>query len=234
MKLYLAIGLLAITSFAQAKTVWSDFSVSLLKGSDYEVGDNDRKVMTFEYTSGNSWGGQFLFIDRLESSNGDNETYGEWSPKIKISEFDAGFIKNAYLAGTVEMGAFSGASGFTNSFTNYLVGFGTDLNIPNFSYASLSLYHRNNDQGDNGYQATVVWGLPIGPLFYDGFMDLATSTDTNETSMNLTSQLKYDIAPHVGLDSKLYLGIEYVYWQNKFGIDGVDEKNVNLLVKYHF
>jgi nucleoside-specific outer membrane channel protein Tsx len=98
----------------------------------------------------------------------------------------------------------------------------------------VNFYHRNNDQGDNNYQTTLVWGLPLGPLYYDGFIDYATSNDNKSTSMNFTSQLKYDLAPFLGISSKLYLGLEYVYWQNKFGIDGVDEKNANLLVKYHF
>ena len=234
MKFQLAFILLIVSNFLQAKTIWSDFSVSLLKGNKYEVGDSNRKVVTFEYTSGNTWGGQFLFFDRLESSNGDNETYGEWSPKIIVSELDAGIIKNLYLSSTIEAGVFSGTNGFSNSFTNYLVGVGSDLNIPKFSYASVNFYHRNNEQSDNGYQMTFVWGVPIGPLFYDGFMDLAMSTSDNETSMNITSQLKYDISQHLNLDSKLYVGVEYVYWQNKFGIEGIDEKNVNLLLKYHF
>jgi len=47
--------------------------------------------------------------------------------------------------------------------------------------------------------------------------------------------------------NKLYLGVEYVYWDNKFGIrDGSllfkgakrcwdsDERNLNVLVQYHF
>ena len=52
--------------------------------------------------------------------------------------------------------------------------------------------------------------------------------------MNLTSQLKYNLAEHLNLKTNFFVGFEYVYWQNKFGIDGVDEKNLNLLAKYHF
>ncbi|MFT5852739.1 MAG: hypothetical protein ACI87J_002718, partial [Colwellia sp.] len=51
---------------------------------------------------------------------------------------------------------------------------------------------------------------------------------------NFTSQLKYNLASILDLDTKLYVGVEYAYWVNKFGIDGVDENNINLLVKYHF
>jgi nucleoside-specific outer membrane channel protein Tsx len=217
---------------AQAKTIWSDFSLSYLNGSSYEAGDTDREVYTFEHVSGTTWGSTFLFFDRLEFSNGDNETYGEFTPRIRISELD-GFIKNVYAVPSMEMGVFN-SPGFSNSFTNYLYGVGVDLAVPHFDFFQASAFYRNNEFGDNNYQLTLVWGLPLGPLYYDGFMDWTTSTDQAESSMNLTSQLKYDVAPHIGLDSKLFVGIEYVFWNNKFGIDGIDERNVNLLVKFHF
>ncbi|MBL4941945.1 MAG: nucleoside-binding protein [Colwellia sp.] len=235
-KLATALLLTLAASTTQAKTFWSDFSVTYLNGSNYEVGDSSRQVLTFEHATGTSWGGSFLFFDRLESDNGDLETYGEWSPRIKITEFEKdSFVKSISASGTIEMGTNFGAATFSGfGFTNYLLGIGTDLNVPGFSYFKADVYARSNDLGDNNAQLTVVWGIPIGPLYYDGFMDYATSTDTSEASMNLTSQLKYDMASHLGLDSKLFVGIEYVLWLNKFGIDGVDENNLNLLVKYHF
>ncbi len=217
-----------------ANTLWSDYSVSYLQGSHYEVGDENRQVLTYEYTSGTSWGDNFMFFDYLDSDNGDVELYGEFSPRIKITELKSELVTSLYLATTIEMGSFSGASGFTSSLSNYLIGFGMDVNVPGFNYFKVNIYHRNNDSSDNNYQTTLVWGLPLGPLYYDGFIDYATSTDNNATSINFTSQLKYDLAPLLGLTSKFYLGVEYVYWQSKFGIDGADEKNANLLIKYHF
>lgn len=219
---------------AHAKTNWSDFSLSLLKGTNYEVGDSDRSVFTFEHVAGTSWGDSFLFVDRLESSNNDTETYAEWQPRLKITDLKNDYVTAIYLAGMVEMDSFSGSNNFGVGFTNYLAGFGSDLKIPGFDYFQVNAYHRNNEFGDNNYQTTLVWGLPLGPLYFDGFIDYASSNDELATSFNMTSQLKYDLAPHFGLTSKLYLGVEYVHWNNKFGIDGLDERNVNLLVKYHF
>ncbi|MBL4909174.1 MAG: nucleoside-binding protein [Alteromonadaceae bacterium] len=217
-----------------AKTLWSDYSVTFLRGNNYEIGDSNRYVGTIEYASGTTWGDNFMFIDRLVSDNGDNEIYGEFSPRFKISSVDNDFFKNIYVATTIEMENFSASSGFSNSFTNYLVGVGTDLKIPHFNYFQLNFYRRNNELDKANYQMTLAWGIPLGSLYYDGFLDYATSTDIAKATLNFTSQLKYDIAPIIGLTSKLYVGIEYVYWQNKFGIDGVDEKNINLLIKYHF
>lgn len=206
-----------------AKTLWSDFSVSYLKGGDYEVGDPNQEVITFEYVNGSTWGDTFLFFDRLMAENGDVETYGEFSPRFQLKELD-GVMKKVYLATTVEMGPG----------TNYLVGLGTDLDIPYFSFFQLNIYHRNNAFGENNAQATIAWSIPLGPLDYSGFMDYATSTDASDTSINITSQLGYNIAPHFNLENKFLLGIEYVYWNSKYGIEGVDERNINLLAKYHF
>ena len=228
-KIFAGLVLAASVSSVNAKTIWSDYSVTYLNGSNYEVGDSDREVITFEYASGTSWGDTFMFFDRLKSDNGDLETYGEFSPRIKLMELD-GFVKNVYFAPSVE---------FAEHATNYLFGIGTDLAIPHFTYFQLNFYQRNNDEGDNSYQTTIVWSLPLGPLTYDGFIDHATGYTVGHnfeaaTQTNITSQLKYDIAPHIGYDNKFYLGVEYVYWNNKFGIDGVDERNVNLLAKFHF
>jgi len=226
----LLITLLCVSSItAQAKTLWSDFSVSYLKGNDYEVGDKSRDVATFEYANGTTWGDTFMFFDRLESANGYIETYGEFSPRIRIKEFGDSFIKSVYFAPSVEVGPQ----------TNYLVGVGVDLNISGFDFFQVNSYLRNNGDGDRSEQLTLVWGLPIGPLYYDGFMDYATGVNNTlfgdtEAQMNFTSQLKYNVAPMLDLETKLYVGVEYVYWNNKFGIKDIDERNVNLLVKYHF
>lgn len=223
-----AATLLASISSVSAKTIWSDFSVTGLTGSDYELGDNSREVLSFEHTAGTTWGDSFMFFDRLTSSDGSVETYGEFTARIKLTEFD-GVFKNLYVVPSMEMGPGN----------NYLLGLGTDINTSIFDFATLTLFARDNNDGDASMQATFVWGMPVGPLYYDGFIDLATGVDNTqfgdtEMQMNFTSQLKYDLGPMFQLENKLFVGIEYVFWNNKFGVDGIDERNMNLLVKMHF
>lgn len=225
---------LLLSTSVPAKMLYSDFSVSYLNGNNYEVGDNKRQIVTFEHVAGTSWGDSFSFIDRLESSNGDKEIYGEFSPRFKITDFQNSPIKALYVATTIEYGNFSSHDGYGTSLTNYLYGVGAGLNVPYFDYFNINMYYRNNEHGGNSYQTTLTWGLPLGPLYYDGFVDYATARDTGDAQMNLTSQLKYDLGPALNLDTRFYVGIEYVYWINKFGIDGVDENNLNFLLKYHF
>lgn len=225
MKYFTALFCSIITNHCFAETLWSDFSASLLKGNHYQVGDNNRTVFTFEHAAGYSWGDSFLFIDRLQSNNGNKETYAEIAPRFQLSGYQNRLIKNIYLATTIEIG---------DSFTHYLYGVGTQLKIPNFKYFNINLYHRNNNSGDNSQQITLTWALPINQLLYDGFIDFVPSSDDKSTSLNFTSQLKYNLAEHFNLNTKLYVGVEYNYWFNKFGIEGIDEKNLNLLFKYHF
>ncbi|SEK71122.1 Nucleoside-specific outer membrane channel protein Tsx [Colwellia chukchiensis] len=220
------LALITITSFnGIAQTLWSDSSATFLRGNHYEVGDNSRTVFTFEHAGGYSWGDSFLFIDRLHSDNGDKETYAEIAPRFQISAYKNQFFENIYIATTAEIG---------DNFTHYLVGLGTSLNLPNFNYFNVNIYHRNNDSAKSNQQVTVTWALPLGPLVYDGFMDYVIAKGDQHSNMNFTSQLKYNLGQHLNLKTKLFVGVEYAFWLNKFGIDGVDEKNLNLLVKYHF
>ena len=70
---------------------------------------------------------------------------------------------------------------------------------------------------------------------YDGFLDYTSGiSGVGPANMNFTSQLKWNLAPYFDLSAPFYVGVEYVYWRNKFYIDGVNEKNPNLLIKWHF
>jgi len=213
-----------------AETHWSSPSLTYLKGSNYELGDNDQQIFTFEYASSSTWGDMFLFMDRIEASNGENSTYSEISPHIHMLAFNFGFVENLYFAPAAEFGPE----------TNWLTGLGTDLIIPYFQYAKLSLYHKNNGDGDNSAQLTLSWAIPLDQnVLIDGFIDVMGSYQKNNgstyaSSLNATSQIKYNLSGYLGLDTPLYVGIEYVHWNSKYGVAGVDERNVNALIKYHF
>lgn len=222
----LALTALILTPKVQAKILWQDISATYLNGSNYEVGDTDRQVFTFEHAAGYSWGDSFVFVDRLKSDDGFTETYAEISPRFKVYDFtDNGLLKAAYVASTWEVG---------DGFDNYMIGLGTDLNVTGFDYLQLNAYRRSNEFYESNYQLTAVWGVPFAEnLYYDGFMDWSSASEGHAAEMNFTSQLKYNIGPIIGYDNRFYVGVEYAHWNNKFGIDGIDERNVNLLIKVH-
>lgn len=225
-KYYLFVLLLSVPPFTlNAQTLWNDVSLSLLGGSHYKVGENQRTIATFELASGHTWGDSFLFVDRIHPNDGKHTTYTEWSPRVTVLNRQNSVFENIYVASTIEAG---------DGFTHYLLGLGTNIKIPGFRFFKANVYHRNNDNKDNGSQITLAWAVPFGHVLYDGFIDYVPSAGSSETSMNFTSQLKYNLSSVLGLKTHLYVGVEYVYWNNKFGIEGIDERNINWLIKYHF
>lgn len=238
---YTGIALAALMSTTvSAKQFWSDNSFTLQKGSNYEVGDNDKTVFTLEHASGHSWGGIFMFVDRLQHGNDDNhETYGELGFTYNLYDGKDSFIKSAFLATQWEFNAqtinIGGGVNIDNSFNNILLGAGVSLDIPGAKFFNVNVYQRNNDFSDNNQQLTLSWSFPFeSGVLYDGFLDAVNGTDQKRGGYNFTSQLKYDVGQHMGVEkSKLFFGVEYVHWNNKFGIPGVQESNVNLLVKWH-
>lgn len=243
----LATAMTAAAGAASAETFFYDNSVSVLYGESYKVGASDKAVVTFEHFSANSWGDIFIFGDRLINTEtgaaDDSETYIEVSPRFKVSGFDAGIVKNLYVATTWEM---------SEANDDVLVGLGTDFNIPGFQNLSLNAYQRLNDDGNNNYQTTMAWGVPFAiagqNFMFDGFWDWATATSKNDgnkaATSNFTYQLKWDAAAALGTDNKVYVGIEHATWNNKFQIEdgsvgqfGVNDSNENVvsaLVKVHF
>ena len=233
--LMLALGGLPL----RAEVLWQDFSVSYLNGSNYRVDGPDKQVLTFEHAAGTSWGDSFLFLDHLRGDNGSRSNYAEWSPRLSLSKLSSqqlqfGLIKDVLLSSTVEMSSLR---------TDFLYGVATDLAVPGFNYLKLNFYRRNNDGLAGNWQLTTTWAVPFTlgqqQFLYDGFLDWYSTTADQRASMNMTSQLKWALHPLFNLKSKLYVGVEYVYWRNKYGIADspafrTNESNVNLLIKAHF
>ncbi len=217
------------SSIVVTKTLFQDASLTLLRGHQYEVGDDERTVITFEYAQASDWGDYFMFIDRLESDNGDGSTYMELSPRFLLHNFDDTLLKSLSITTTWE---------HAENADNFLIGPAIDLNVEGFRYLKLNFYYRLNDNYDDNYQFTPTWAIPFTiadeQWLYDGFIDWSNATDQTAATMHFTSQLKWNAKSHFGTSSNLYFGIEYTYWHNKFGISNVTENNVNLLLKYHF
>ncbi|SHF92642.1 Nucleoside-specific outer membrane channel protein Tsx [Microbulbifer donghaiensis] len=254
--LFMTAGLASVA--VKAEVLWQDNSLSLLSGGDYKVDyslgtdDSSRTVVTFEHVSGHSWGDFFMFADYLTSSADSKELYTEVSPRLSLGKLSGrelafGPVKDVLLASTLEFGNMDDPNHLTATgphFTNKLAGVGFDLAVPGFSFVQANVYHRNNDDKADNEQLTLVWGLPFTlsglDFLYDGFIDWSSASEDAHPSMNFTSQLKWDVGAQWGQPKSLYAGIEYAHWDDKFGIkDGTfgidsDERNVNLLVKYHF
>jgi len=252
---------------ASARYIWQDYSLSLLHGSDYRVPYSAtanqreaRSVVTFEHVGATEFGDTFMFVDVLQNSKGKREIYGEISPRFSLGkllkkDLSSGIIKDYFLSYTFEFcdGHFVTPTCY---FRNHLYGFGIDFNIKPLSYFKIDYFIRENGRinhpfmGRNPYtnqQLTAVWGynFTIGQekFVYDGFVDYSTPETSGgvrySAHTNFTSQLKWDISRILNNKNKLYVGVEYVHWTNKFGIKDTaafrtNERNLNMLLRYHF
>lgn len=221
--------LICIASSSLAESIINDVSLTLLRGHNYELGDDERTVTTFEYVNVSTWGDYFMFVDRIMPETGDDITYMELNPRLKLFDINDSFIKSVYLSMQWER---------AETADNLLIGPAIDLNVEGFRYLKLNIFYRFNDNYDDNYQFTPAWAVPFNvgdqSWLFDGFIDWTNPTPQKASSMNFTTQIKWNANRLLNTENNLYLGFEYTYWNNKFGIEDVTENNLNLLFKYHF
>lgn len=233
---------------ANAKETFSTNSIALLWGNTYavdltpETDDNQRMVVTLSHASENTWGDVFTFLDITQSlDDRNNQTlYGEFSPRFKLSPLFGGQEPKVagapiLLATTLEYGVNAvGASQI-----NPLVGIGTNLSVPFFDFLQLNYYRRFNQVGPNSWQLTPVWQLPVNlgeqDFIFSGWLDWEIATHGVEANIHTQAQFRWDLGKSLLHKPKtLYVGTEYVYWRNKFGIEGVTESVWQAMVRVFF
>lgn len=243
---FTACAFASTAAFTQAAPIWQDFSLTGLYGENYEVLDEQQSTLTVEYAAKVKYADVFFFMDRMRGGDDAKTTYFELSPRLSLSEVSgkklaAGPIKDVLIATTWEGNS---ADQDYNNFDNFLYGIGFDLAIPYTQYASVNFYRASNEKTADDYQMTISYAVPFKlgaeDFLVDGFLDWSTAEkDSNPakshaSELNWTTQYKWNAGKHISPDTRLYLGIEYSIWNNKFGIAGQDENNVSALVKYHF
>lgn len=221
---------------------WQDNSISLLVGDKFELDPETQETLTFEHVSGWAFGDLFVFVDGIywdgaRDFKGDDYTvYGEVAPrlsagKILDKDLSVGFIKDFLLTTCFEFGK--------NSDENFLIGPAVDLDLPGFDFFQLNLYRRFNDRNKSpeSFQLTPVWKMsfPVADttLVFDGFIDWVFGDSSR--NLHICPQIKLDVGTLFGMDAnKLYAGVEYDYWENKYGVAGADQNTFSGLLKYHF
>ncbi len=263
-----AVAAAMTSAVAQAEVYWSDASVSYLQAGEYKVpmspnSPNDttegRQIITIEYANGTSWGDVFFFTDFSRSTDGAEyqSAYSEIQPrwslgKLTGKQFAFGPVTDVLIATQAEFNNEDNGDtpGDDKNFVNTLVGVGVDLKVPGFDWFQLNGYARQNDKYANNFQLTPVWSSSFdvaGQRFViDGFIDYTSGNDDVHETFHTQTQIKWDMGKTLlGEEKKLYLGVEYEYWDNKFGIlDGseygfkpgvwdTEESQFQFLLKYH-
>ncbi|WP_346796723.1 outer membrane protein OmpK [Halomonas sp. Bachu 37] len=241
----LALAAVSISPLASAEKFFSDSSISLLYSDQYEAFGNTQRTdtyVTFENVTGHDWGGTFLFVDRNQgrgNADGDDDLYGEFSPALSLSwltgqDLGRGFLKDVSLAGTYEFGGGTDA-------TNILTGISFAWDVPGLQYFNSTFYYVNNSEIADDLQLTLTWGAPFelgaSRFLFDGYIDYSSAASDHKADFHFNPQLKLDLGHYYGHSGVLYAGIEYSYWDNKYGLDDAvmdTESAVSALVKFHF
>ncbi len=227
-------------SFAQADARWSSTNLQYHYGTDYELGDEERTLITLEHASGWKYGDNFFFVDITNPDRTGTLTqtswYGEISPRLSFGkmtgkDLSAGIIQDVLLTSTMEMG---------EGFHTYLYGVAVDLKLPKFNFFQINWYVRNEVTfgTDLGQQITLAWGMPFeigkAKFSFEGFFDYAWDVGPSEDNIVTQPRLLLDVGSLFDSPGVFQAGIEYQIWKNKFGIDGVDESFPELMVKWIF
>lgn len=236
--LLLPLSLTATQALADAR--WSSTNFQYHYGTEYELGDEERTLITLEHASGWKYGDNFFFVDITDPDKEGEFTqtsfYGEISPRLSFgkmfgADLSVGIIQDFLLTSTVEMG---------EGFHTYLYGVAVDLKLPKFNFFQINWYARNEVTfgTDLGQQITLAWGLPFtigkAAFSFEGFFDYAWDIAPSEDNIITQPRLLLDVGSLWNSPGVFQAGIEYQFWRNKYGIDGVDENFPELMVKWIF
>lgn len=234
-------ALLAPGAAVAGAAQWSSTNFQYLYGTEHELGDRTRSIITVEHVNGWKYGDNFFFVDITNPDREGTATptsyYGELSPRLSLGKISGkdlslGPIQDVLITTTAEIG---------EGFRTYLYGLAVDLKLPGFLFFQVNWYIRNEVTfgTDTGQQVTLAWAakpLPLGPtdLIFEGFLDYAWGNDPAEDNLIAGPRLLLDVGKLWKAPGLLQAGVEYQIWRNKFGIDGVDEDVAQAMVKWIF
>jgi nucleoside-specific outer membrane channel protein Tsx len=250
-----ALTLVLLSARGEAQT-FSASDVQILYGNTFHEPDTSGNVpkntFTFENSANWGWGSSYLFVDILRSwSDGDEnakEVYGEWYPTFSLRHLfgksaGTGFFRDVGFT----LGLNSGVRTTGTAPFVILPGATLDLKAPGFKFFTLGVFayiDRGRFDGQptdchaTTFQITPSWSLPIraGPVAFsfDGFVDFIGSHANCEAVVMSQPQLKIDLSNFWHHPGRMYAGVEFDYWHNKYGIDGLQDTVWNPIVIFTF
>ncbi len=227
-------------SFQVLSFDWTASNLQVLYGSDFELGDADRTTLTIEHANGWQYGSNFFFVDLYDRDDIGLEVYAEAYAYLSLSKTigqSVGFgpIHDISLVGGINISN----KPENDNFKAYMAGISLDFANPYFDYLQLDsvIFKDDSNSGRYGYQFTPVWSLPfsIGPvkMKFRGFTDFRSpNTNINHNfSILAQPQMLIDIGDLSGLPAnRFYIGTEYSYWYNKYGIEDLHESVVQGMI----
>jgi nucleoside-specific outer membrane channel protein Tsx len=216
---------------------WHTSNIQLLRGDNYKLGSEQRNVMTLEYANGWKYGDFFIFGEQVWSDKGKSTYYIEPTLRFSLSKMldqnlSYGLIKDVLISAQIEKPK--------NQDLRRLAGVGLDLNLSGIKFFKSNFFIRDNPSlPGTTYQITLVWNVPFqivgANMLFEGFTDIAGGEGNTVAHQLIVPRLLIDAGQSMGLKKNtLWFGVEWQYWHNKFGNDGVTESVPQLQMKYIF
>jgi len=251
----LLLGFVAGDARAQAGDPFTDWNVQLLYGTSFNEpdveGDISKGLVTVESARGWRGAGSSALCDRVRSERAGvehaTEVSGEWCPSASLRAVPGrgpgdGFVRDVSLTMAVNAGVRS-----TGPQTLVLLpGITADLAVPGFKFLTLGVFayiDRSKFEGEEfgargtSFQVTPSWSVPFklgrASFVFDGFADYIGEHGELEYQFLAQPQLKVDASPLWGKEGKLFVGVEWQVWQNKYGVRGLDESAPQALILWN-
>ncbi|OAI22877.1 MULTISPECIES: outer membrane protein OmpK [Methylomonas] len=252
LKTVIAAAALAVPAASAAEWLdWSTSEIQYLHGPTYSepfnANDIARSIVTVTHTHGWRYGRNFFFMDTLFTESGQPaqvNLYGEAYSTLsfgKISGLDLSFgiVKDVGATAGINLG--ENVNSPRSGYRTWLYGISVDFDLPDFEYFNVDfLRQRVTEPADIGtsWQITPVWKLPFeiaGTKWsFEGFADFIGRNQTAAHQALAQPQLRLDLGDLWGAGNHLFIGIEYQYWHNKYGIKGLHESLPQALVVWKF
>ncbi len=218
---------------------WHSTNMQILKGWNYEVGEEARTIITLEHANDWKYGDTFMFIDGTRFDPGKSTAYGEFAPRFSLSKITGQKLSYGIIKDVLESTMLEKGKAHTRA---YLYGGAIDLNIPGFTFFETNLFIRDNPkiQNDKTWQVTVAWNRPfeVGKhkFLFEGFADfIGQEGSTYRSNQMIVPRFLVDIGHAMGKkEGVFYGGVEYQHWHNKFGIKGKNEDVPQIQFKWVF
>lgn len=216
-------------AMAEETASFSDTGLTLSQGGGFLLDPAKQTTLTLEQARAGRWGDLYWFVDsthyRHDNAHGHrSEWYLEFSPRASLGKLSGhamqwGPVRDLLVAGTYERGRDH------RQVNAALLGIGTDLDVPGFSFLQANLYRRRelHNGGWDAWQVTVsgARAFRIGEqrFLVDGFMDYIGGGGPQHPNLHLVPNFKWDLGHAMGYgQDKLWLGVRADLWRNKFGI----------------
>ena len=217
---------------ANAQVLWSSTAAEFLYGFGFERDPEDQGILTIKHAAGWGIGDTFFFVDVVNIDKNDKGSdHLEWNVRTSMlrlfgKETGKGFFKDFLVSAQIDVDR----NAFNQRRTD-MFGVWFDFNVPGFNFVKFGINHRDDPNFDgSSEQFTLVWNktFNIGEakFSFEGFADYTTDEGDSNSNLLTTPQLLWHV------NDRVAVGLEYQYWDNRLGIEGLDESAPQVMLRW--